>query len=331
MEFTGKRVLITGASGLIGCNLVDKLMTFNNVKVFVTGRNKKKLESTFSEYLGNDNFAVVEHDVADPIPSEINNIDLIFHAAGPMERDVVMNKPLSVVLPNIVGTINLLDFLLKQELVSGIRGRIVVFSSITVYSNPTDKDYVALESNTVHSLALDQPYACYAESKRMAEVIAQAYVRQYKVDAVIARFSTVYGYTKNIPNTAFFEFIKKALVGEDIILNGVGMPRRDNIYVDDAVNGLLILAEKGIPAEAYNISSCGDMENFAAVDEIAECIAEEVSKVTGNKQVQVIKKKFSSRNPGLMLSNEKLKALGWVVRSSHAEGLKRTIINIISK
>lgn len=325
MEIQNKRILVTGATGLIGSNLVDRLIQHNNT-IYVTGRNEGKLEFSFSDYLSTGRLILIEHDAAEPLPQDIDNIDYIFHAAGPMERDVVMNRPVSVVLPNLLGTINCLDFLRKQEVVTGKKGRLIVFSSVTVYSNQTSEDYTAVESDTTHAISLDQPYACYAESKRMAEVIARSYNHQYGIDMVIARFSTVYGYCRNIPNTAFFEFINNALNGKDIILNGVGMPRRDNIYVADAINGLITIALKGESGEAYNISSNGDNGNYAAVDEIAKIITKKVASIDGSDPVKVILPKENEvRKPGLKLSNEKLKSLGWSVETSHNDGIAKTI------
>ena len=100
----------------------------------------------------------------------------------------------------------------------------------------------------------------------MVEVIAQAYYRQYDIDSVIVRISYVYGYTKQHPNTAFYEFIEKAVKGEDIILNNSGMARRDNIYISDVINALLILCMKGEAGEIYNVSSAGEKVNFTGID-----------------------------------------------------------------
>ena len=329
MKITNKRILVTGATGLIGSNLVDRLMCCGNT-VFVTGRNKPKLESTFSEYLSSGRLLVLEHDAAEPLPEQVTDIDYVFHAAGPMERDVVMNKPVSVVLPNIVGSINILEFLRRQEAKTGKKGRMIVFSSVTVYTNPTYEDYTAVESDTTHAISLDQPYACYAESKRMAEVIAQSYKRQYGVDIVIARFSTVYGYCKNMPNTAFYEFINKAIAEEDIAIESAGIPRRDNIYVEDAVEGLITVAAKGLTGEAYNISSNGDLDNYAAIDEIAEQIAIVAACISKKDAVNVIKPIcVGKRRPGLKLSNHKLKQLGWKPKTSHQNGLIEVVKKII--
>ena len=328
--FENKTVLITGASGLIGSNLVDRLMQSGVAKLIVTGRNKSKLEKTFPDYKGSTIFQVIEHDASLPYPEEIKDVDYIFHAAGPMERNIVMNYPVSVILPNVLGTINTLEFLKKQEAESGRKGRAIIFSSVTVYNNPTKEDYVAVENETSFAQSLDASTACYSESKRMSEVIAKSYVKQYDVDAVIARFSTVYGPTRNIPDTAFFEFIKKSISGEDITVGSNAIPRRDNIYVDDAIDGLLTLALKGTPGMSYNISSNGELGNYVAVDEIAEQISETAGKLLGREPVKVKKTTIADiRKAGMKLSNDLLKQLGWNVRISHKEGLALTIQKII--
>ena len=319
--FENKTVLITGASGLIGSNLVDRLMQSGIAKMIVTGRNKSKLEKTFPDFKGSKVFQIVEHDASMPYPEEIKDVDYIFHAAGPMERNIVMNYPVSVILPNILGTINTLEFLRKQEIETRRKGRAIIFSSVTVYNNPTKEDYVAVEDETNYAQSLDAPTACYSESKRMSEVIAKAYVKQFGVDAVIARFSTVYGPTRNVPDTAFYEFIKKSMAGEDIIVNSNAAPRRDNIYVDDAIAGLIALTLKGITGESYNISSNGELGNYAAVDEIAQVAA----KVANQGSAVNYKDKVDTNKAGLKMANHRLKELCWGIEYPLDEGILRTI------
>lgn len=208
-----------------------------------------------------------------------------------------------------------------------------MFSSATIYANNTNEDLVVKEEDTNYTEALNGNNASYSQSKRMIEVIAQAYKKQFDVDFVTARFSYVYGRTVSVPNTAFFEFIKKSISREDILINKTNTPRRDNIYVDDAVRALLIISEKGISGETYNVSSNQEKGNYLAIDEIASIIAEVsndyYSKMENFRNISVVLKETSSkRNPGLILDNKKLKELGWDIETDFREGIRKTIENI---
>ena len=205
--YENKTVLITGATGLIGSHIVDRLMELDNVRVIALSRNEEKLEIGFSKYLNDPRFRIIVGNIQENLEID-EKVDYIFHAASPMESKVIKNKPLDVINPNILGTINCLELLRKQKEEKGISGRMILFSSVTVYGNVTNNDIVVSEENTNVTEKLENLSAPYSQSKRMAEVIALAYYRQLEIDVVICRFSTVYGYTRFIPDTAFFEFIK---------------------------------------------------------------------------------------------------------------------------
>ena len=322
--FDNKTILITGATGLLGTHLVKKLLEYKDCRVIALGRSLQKLKEVFDGYEGN--LVLIEGDVSNDVPLVKNGIDIIFHAASPIAGDIIRNYPVSVLKPNILGTINCLEYLKKELEFSGKKGCMVVFSSATVYANMTDGDYKVPENETSVADTLDAPNAPYSESKRMAEVIARSYYKQYGVDVKIARFSYLYGYTKQAPNTAFYEFINKSIHGENLLLNNSGAPRRDNIFVDDAIEGLLCLCEKGNSGESYNISSSGDKGNFAAIDEIANIIATVANKNIEGACVNVsFREKSDGRKPGLMLDNSKLKSLGWRINNGLEEGVEKTL------
>ena len=93
-DFSGKTVLVTGATGLIGSNIVDRFMAIGDVKVIALARNKEKLEKGFSDYIGNKNFDMVIQDICTPINLAKNiKVDYIFHAAGEMTGEVINNRP----------------------------------------------------------------------------------------------------------------------------------------------------------------------------------------------------------------------------------------------
>lgn len=327
-EFENKTVLVTGATGLIGYNLVKRLLEIKSVKVIATGRSIDRLNTAFASLNSDNRIKVLAFDISNKFEL-VEPIDYIFHAAGPMEGKVIQNTPIDVIQPNINGTINCLELLKDNEIKFKKRGRLILFSSVTVYSNITECDLEVKEDNTNIAECLSKPSSCYSESKRMSEVIAYSYIRQFESDVVIARLSTVYGDTIFHPDTAFFQFIKNGINREPIIMNTSGIGRRDNIYIDDAVQGLMIIAAKGCKGEAYNISSNGDMGNYASVDEIGDAIL----KITSgpDERVQFKDGGNNARKPGIRLNNNKLKGLGWSVTTSLEDGIKKTIESIESR
>lgn len=319
-KFKNATILVTGATGLIGSHIVAKLLSVDGTRVIALGRSKAKLTSTFSGCKFAGSLVCLEHDIASPLPEEIGKVDFIFHAASPISGEIIKTRPLDVIQSNLTGTTNCLEYLKQQGF-----GKMIVFSSATVYS-VDEPSHVAREENTSVADCIGAPNAPYSESKRMIEVIANAYHKQYQVDVLIARFSYVYGYSKNAAKTAFYEFINKALSGENIVMNKSGLSRRDNIYVDDAVDGLLHLCELGISGDVFNISSNGDKGNYAAVDEMAQIIALNANKLLKDSSVKVeFKEENHERKEGLKLSNEKLKSTGWTISTSIEEGIYQTM------
>ena len=331
LSLSGKTVLVTGATGLIGSHIVDALMMRGDVKVIALSRSGEKLKKGFAEYLDEPNFTCVAQDVSDPVRlPEGAAVDVIFHAAGPIENKIVANRPVDVIKPNLIGTMNCLELLRAQKERTGVCGRLVLFSSVTIYGNMTDHDITVTEADTDVTERPDGASACYSQSKRMSEVIAHAYQKQYGLDVVIARFSTVYGDTRFKPDSAFYEFIGKAVSGSDILVNSAGAKRRDNIYVDDAVSAILCICQKGESGQAYNIASNGEKGNFAAVDEIAQVIAAEANACCGHDREVLVayRQEAAKRSPGVKLDNAKLKTLGWDLTTSLTEGVRLTVKSI---
>ena len=328
-SFNGKRILVTGATGLIGNSLVHSLMKFNNIHVVAVSRSESKLQKCFSKYKNNLNFSFFAHDVSLPLNILVDPVDFIFHAASPQENKIIYESPVDVINANLFGTVNCINLIRKQEIDHNVNGRLILFSSVTVYGNNTNKNLVVKESDTSVTDIIESNGAPYSQSKRMSEVIARAYAKQFGVDVVISRLSTVYGDTIIKSDTAFFEFINNAILGQDIQMRSNTLPRRDNIFLDDAISGLLTIALKGKTTEAYNVSSNGELDNFLAVDEIASVIANESNKQVGNLRVpiNVIYSDCSKgkRKPGVILDNSKLKGLGWKLTTSFNDGIAKTL------
>lgn len=317
--FENKRVLVSGATGLIGSHLVKKLISEKAI-VTVLGRSEQKIKSVFYNYLECSNFFYVVGNIAESMP-EVGKIDYIFHAASPVSGAEIRSNPVDTISANIDGTRWCLEYLRKQGF-----GRMILFSSATVYGNQLLEETSYAEEQTSQADAIHSANTPYSEAKRMIEVMSRAYHNQYNVDSVIVRIGYVYGYVNPKPNTAFYEFISKAISGNDIVMNHSGMGRRDNIHVKDVVEGILIVAQQGITGESYNLSSNGELDNFMAIDEIAEMIVRETNLLNHNGNIKLILHPFEGkRNPGMKLNNQKAKDLGWSVNVSLEDGILDTI------
>ena len=321
-NFENKNILITGATGLIGRFLTMYLLD-EGANVYILGRDEKKIIDVFNESLNNSRFHYFITDISHAIPSMDFEVDYIFHAASPISGEFIKNKPVDTIMANINGTKNCLELLKKKQ-----HGRMIIFSSATVYGK-YDEDFLCDENSTNRADNLNSLQAPYSESKRMIEVMARAYSSQYNVDTVRARISYAYGFCVNPPKTAFYEFINLAMNSEDIILMNPNSSQRDNIYVEDVVEGLLLIAEKGITGEAYNIST-GEY-GFCAMDKIAQLIIDSVHKsdIHSNSKL-IFYTPLDKRLPGIMLDNSKIKALGWEPKYSIEEGIYKTVKDFLN-
>lgn len=317
--FENKRVLVTGATGLIGSHLVKRLLA-EHATVIAMGRSEEKLHAVFRNELENHKISFLVGNISNALPV-LGVLDYIYHAASPISGVEIRTMPVDTISANIDGARVCLEYLRKQG-----SGRMVLFSSATVYGNQLPNEISYSEKETANADELDSNNSPYSESKRMIEVLARAYYNQYGVDSVTVRIGYVYGFIDPSPNTAFYEFIGKAVNGASIVLNNSGMGRRDNIHVDDVVEGLILVAKNGVSTQAYNISSNGDLGNYCAIDEIALMIAETANRLFPEKEVQAIVKPFEgNRDPGMRLCNDKIKALGWNTRISLEYGIEDTV------
>lgn len=317
----GKTVLITGATGLLGSHLAKECLS-RGAKVIAVGRNLEKMKGCFADYYGSEYLAFKVADTLDHFLYFSEPIDYIFHAASPVERKAIEEYPIQAIDTNVFATKNLLEYLREQKRVCGVNGRMIIFSSATIYGSPKSRDQRVSEEDTAYTEALDYYNAPYSQSKRMAEVLASSYWKQYGVETVIGRFSYVYGFNVYHAMTAFFEFMQRAVNGEPITINSTRLSRRDNIYVSDAVNGALTIALNGRPGEVYNISSNAQGDNFASIDEIALIMVEQAG-----RGGEVISKDSIEHLPGLILYNGKLKTLGWDVATDLRSGISAVLSN----
>lgn len=321
-------ILITGATGLIGYHLVKSLLKNENATIYAAGRSMHKLEDTFSEYTNNPQLRLCEYAPTIGNLDMLGNLDYIFHLAGPTSPDDIDNRPIDVIRPNVIDLSNIFDYAVREK-ENGKKCRVIVSSSVTIYQNSTDKDISLKEADTLCTTEAGNPLLCYSESKRYAELVAKSYEKQYGIDVVMVRIGYVYGFTKNIPNTTLYNFMQSAIKGEKIEIHNASLPRRDNIYIDDVIHGLEVVAKHAKTGEVVNISSNGEKGNFASLDEMASIICNVLYPDSEGKKNHLLIPEISNRKPGICANNACLSKYGWNIEYSLSEGIKQTIKDLM--
>lgn len=323
-----KKILLTGATGMIGKELIRILLEDNRdlqTNIVAMGRSEEKARERLGDFWENPRFSFVEHDINMPLgekAEKIGHVDYVIHAASTTHPVAYATEPVETITVNVMGLHELLEYARTYEV-----ERFVFLSSVEVYGEnrgDTEKfqeDYCGyIDCNTLR--------AGYPESKRLGEALCQAYRRQYGMDIVIPRLSRVYGPTM-LPSDskAIAQFIKKAQAGEDIVLKSAGNQLYSYCYAQDAAEGILTVLSMGADGEAYNIS---DKNSEITLKELAEMIAE----LAGTKVVFEIpdttEQAGYSKATKAVLDAGKAEALGWQAKVGMREGLGRMIENRFS-
>ena len=311
----GKRVLITGITGMIGSCMADALTVLNErrglgLTIFGVSRNPDRSRERFP------GVRLIAADLSDP-KGDLPAADIVVHAASNAHPAAFSADPVGTMLGNLLGTRALLE---QLRMAGG--GRLLFVSTGEIYG---EKPAVTDGFSETDFGRIDpiNPRSCYPESKRAAETLCASYVRQYGVDAVVARLCYIYGPTLSDANTrADAQFLRNALNGEDIVMKSFGTQVRSYAYVADAIAGLLTILLRGTRGEAYNVSS---RLSTASIREYAETLAKLAGvKVRFDLPSEQERQGYSTVTRAVQ-KGDKLEALGWQPRVALEEGLRRTL------
>lgn len=310
------RILVTGATGLIGGCLVDILMNSDcRCHVYALGRNEKRARRRFASYWQHELFHFVKGDVTKPLAVDIP-FDYIIHAASNASPNFFKEHPVEVIKANITGVEQLMAYGLAHQM-----RRMLFVSSGEVYGEGCGKAFKETDSGYIDCAT---PRACYPSSKRAAETLCVAYATEYGADVVIARPCHTYGpYFTESDNRVYAQFIRYVLQGEDIVMKSKGEQYRSWIYVVDCAFAILLLLAKGETAQAYNVA---DEQSCITIRSLAEMTA----KAAGVRVVMNIEQTGGSSAPitRATFCTEKLEALGWKPLWHLEDGLQHTIASL---
>lgn len=316
----GKKIAITGGSGLILSALVDILCYANTVhhaeiEIYLAARTEEELKKRFVEYYGKSWLHFVHYDALQPVHFDFA-ADYIIHGASNAHPAAYVAEPVETLLANVSGLKELLDYSVKVH-----SKRVLYISSSEVYGRKEEARPFC--ENDYGFLDILNPRSCYPSGKRAAETLCAAYSQEYGVETVIVRPGHIYGPTANVYDTrATAQFARDVIAGRDIVMKSAGTQLRSYCYMMDCATAILTVLLKGKTAEAYNIS------NRSSVCSIRQ-IAEEMAKVAGCQLIFENADAYEQKGYNLMdnssLNAEKLEALGWKAVYSLQEGVCHTI------
>ncbi len=301
------RVLVTGGAGFIGSHLAESLLADGCEVIVVDNLLTGRIEN-IAHLLAHPRFRFLEQDV---VTVESFPVDAIYHLASPASPVGYRRYPIETLLVNSLGTLRIL------ECARSYGARVVYASTSEVYGDPLvhpqSEDYFG----NVNPVG---PRSCYDEGKRFGEALTMEFVREYGVDARIARIFNTYGPRMDpddgrvVPN-----FIVRALTGEPLEIYGDGTQTRALCYVTDMVRGLRLLMERdGLAGSIINLGNPDER----TILELAELIL----KLTGS-DVPVVHRPPRPDDPVRRCPDiRRARALlGWEPSVSLEEGMAETI------
>ncbi len=263
IDLSDKRILVTGAAGFIGANLVIELMErfpgcrilgIDNVNNYYdVGIKEYRLDRIAEAANEDDQFELVRGSIADR-----DIIDRVFEEFKP---EVVVNlaaqagvrysieNPDAYMEANMIGFYNILEACRHNPV-----EHLVYASSSSVYGSNKKIPYSVEDK-------VDNPVSLYAATKKSNELLAHAYSKLYGIPSTGLRFFTVYG-PAGRPDMAYFGFTNKLIKGETIKIFNYGNCKRDFTFVDDIVEGVVNVMqvapsenENGARYKVYNIGN----------------------------------------------------------------------------
>lgn len=265
VNLEGKTVLVTGAAGFIGSNLVKRL--YHDVKdIRIIG-----IDSLTNYYDVNIKYdrlreigalernwifvkdSIANKDVMEKIFTE-NNISVVVNLAAQAGVRYSISNPDAYIQSNLIGFYNLLEACRHHEI-----EHLVYASSSSVYGSNKKVPYSINDK-------VDNPVSLYAATKKSNELMAHAYSKLYNIPSTGLRFFTVYG-PAGRPDMAYFSFTSQLIAGNTIKIFNYGNCKRDFTFIDDIVEGIVRVMQHapekqndkdGLPIPPYKIYNIGN-------------------------------------------------------------------------
>ena len=259
IDLSQKTILVTGAAGFIGSNLVKELYNrFSDIKVIGFDSVNDYYDVNLKEYRLTElknfkNFTFIKGNIANKAlvekVFEEYKPEIVVNLAAQAGVRYSITNPDAYLESNLIGFFNILEACRHNKV-----EHLVYASSSSVYGMNKKIPYSTEDK-------VDNPVSLYAATKKSNELMAHAYSKLYDIPSTGLRFFTVYG-PAGRPDMAYFGFTNKLIKGEKIQIFNYGNCKRDFTYIDDIVTGVVNVMgktpdrnENGVRYKVYNIGN----------------------------------------------------------------------------
>lgn len=322
-KLRNKTILITGATGLIGQNLVNALIFANikkqlNIKVLALVRNIEKANMLFSNQIKeNKGLEFIIGDVRN-FESPKCDIDYIIHGASITQSKDFVEKADEVKDISINGTKYLLDFAKQKNTKS-----FVYLSSMEVYGYP-EKGHICKEDES-YDFDINQPRNSYPIAKLECEKLC----KESSISTKVVRLAQTFGLGITKDDNRFFAMVARCIKeNKDIVLNTKGETERCYLYTADAVTAILTVLLNGKDKEIYNAAN---EDTYCSIKAVAEKAVKEIAK---DKIKLLVNIKDNEKYPNptyLDLDISKLRFLNWNYNINYMSSYNNYICKYISR
>lgn len=301
------RILVTGGAGFLGSHLCERLVDQGHDVICVDNFFTSQ-KTNVTHLLERPNFELVRHDIIQPLWLEV---DQVYNLACPAAPGHYQYNPIKTTKTSVLGSVNLLGMAKR------CRAKILQASTSEVYGDPEIHPQPESYRGSVNPLG---PRACYDEGKRVAESLFMDYHRSHGLKIKIVRIFNTYGPRMHpFDGRVVSNFIRQALLGEDITIYGDGSQTRSFCYRDDLVNGLLLMMDSA--DDVLGPINLGNPHEFT-IKELAEIVLELTS-----SRAKIVHRPIPAddpvrRQPDITLAKERLR---WEPSITLRDGLKNTI------
>lgn len=292
------RIVITGGAGFIGSHVTERIVAeYPDANITVLDKMTYAADvENISHVLRRGQRQLRVGDLCDLefCTSVTTNADLVLHLAAESHVDNSFGNSLNFTRSNALGTHTLLEACRVNKVANFIHVS-------------TDEVYGEIHEGLHTETDMLNPTNPYSASKAAADMIVNSYVRSFNMPIVTVRANNIYG-IRQYPEKLIPRFSLSALMGKQLPLHGSGLHRRRFLAAEDFADALVILVNKGVVGEIYNIGSEAEYANI----EIAHMIASYLGLPTKDLFLYVEDRPFNDSR--YAIDTSKMHALGWVAK-----------------